>query len=399
MQVSSRNIKSLPEGRHRLENGVYLVKTKSCAYWIFRYMMNGRRRDVGMGGIDQPITAVRAKASKFRAFIADGIDPLTVCLETPKEKPKPTLAEIVPDAIKHLKFLRQWTSKNIECEYFRLINRIFIPDLGNKRVDLITTQDVVSALRPFWVSESSAIRSLAAIRGVLSFALSEGFVERNVAEWRGNLDGFLPRTSSLSKGRTQAHHSAVSHDDLKKVAAKLAHRRSITARCVLFGILTVLRCSEYRCARWDEINFDEGTLTIPPERRKDKKTDPFVVPLPAQALRLLSAVPCCGDFIFTADITPTKEPVRASTLWHSIKRASINPITLHGTRSTFSDWCARTDKNLLISEKCLMHSVGNKVFRAYQRDDFLEKRRDLLQAWADEILPMETLEVELSRRR
>lgn len=47
MQVSSRNIKSLPEGRHRLENGVYLVKTKSCAYWIFRYMMNGRRRDVG----------------------------------------------------------------------------------------------------------------------------------------------------------------------------------------------------------------------------------------------------------------------------------------------------------------------------------------------------------------
>ena len=295
MQFNTRNIKLLPEGRHRLETGVYLVKTKSCSYWIFRYMMNGRRRDIGMGGVDQPVSAVRAKAAKFRGLIAEGIDPMSVRNEPTNkeslEKQIPTLSEIVPDAIEHLKFLRQWGSKNVEREYLRFMNRIFLPILGEKRVDLITTQDIASALRPHWTSESAAIRSLAAIRGVLSFALSEGLVERNVAEWRGNLDGFLPRTSSLSKGKTQAHHSAVSTDDLKKVASTLARRDSITAKCVLFGILTVLRCSEFRCARWDEINFEDRTLTIPPERRKDKKTEPFVVPLPTQAIELLATIP------------------------------------------------------------------------------------------------------------
>ena len=62
------------------------------------------------------------------------------------------------------------------------------------------------------------------------------------------------------------------------------------------------------------------------------------------------------------------------------------PATLHGTRSTFSDWCANNDKNFLVSEKCLMHAVGGKVFMAYQRDDLLDKRRQLLQEWADFLL-------------
>lgn len=400
MQISARTIKLLPEGRHRLEKGVYLVKTHSCSYWIFRYSMNGRRRDLGMGGINQPISAVRAKAARFRGLIADGVDPASEresAADAPK-KQAPTLAEIVAPAIAHLQFIRQWSTSRSADSYQRVMSRVFIPVLGDKTVDFITTQDIASAVRPFWTSESEAIRTLAAIRGVLSYALSEGFIDRNPAEWRGNLDAFLPKTSSLSKGKTQPHHAAVSPEKLREVASALAHRRCITPNCVLFGILTVLRCSEYRCARWDEVDFESRTLTIPPERRKDKKPENFVVPLSDQAMELLSTIPIRSEFIFTADRDGKKGPICAPTLWHTIKRASTHPITLHGTRSTFSDWCARNDKSPLISEKCLMHSVGNKVFRAYQRDDFLEKRRQLLQEWADEIMPMDVLKAAISKR-
>lgn len=62
-------------------------------------------------------------------------------------------------------------------------------------------------------------------------------------------------------------------------------------------------------------------------------------------------------------------------------------MTLHGMRSTFSDWGAKNEKNFLVSEKQLMHAVGNNVFRAYQRDDLLEQRRKLMQEWADYLLP------------
>lgn len=98
--------------------------------------------------------------------------------------------------------------------------------------------------------------------------LSKGFVDRNVAEWRGNLDSFLPPTSSLLRGKTQPHHSAVSVEELANIAEFLTRMNTISAKCLLFGILTVLRQLEFRCARWDEIDFEAKTLTVPPERRK-----------------------------------------------------------------------------------------------------------------------------------
>ena len=150
------------------------------------------------------------------------------------------------------------------------------------------------------------------------------------------------------------------------------------------------RGAEFCKAEWEEVSFTDRTLSIPPARRKDKKSYPFQVPLSNQAMRILERLPKKSKFVFQAK----RQGVSVSTggMIKCIRQQSDFPITVHGARSTFSDWCANNNKNFLVSEKCLMHNVGGAVFMAYQRDDLLDKRRALLQEWADYICPMELLD-------
>ena len=124
---------------------------------------------------------------------------------------------------------------------------------------------------------------------------------------------------------------------------------------------------------------------MPQERHKDKKPYPHVVPLTRQLLRLIDRLDTSGDYLFQGR---GRSAIDQGTALYAIKRASgRDDMTLHGMRSTFSDWGAKNEKNFLVSEKQLMHAVGNNVFRAYQRDDLLEQRRKLMQEWADYLLP------------
>ena len=92
------------------------------------------------------------------------------------------------------------------------------------------------------------------------------------------------------------------------------------------------------------------------------------------------SIPKESKYVFTVN---GRTPICKDTPLKFLKRHSPWPITMHGCRSTFSDWCAENEKNVLVSEKCLMHVGGDKVFRAYQRSDLMNQRRQLLQEWAD----------------
>lgn len=113
----------------------------------------------------------------MRALMVDGIDPIEAIREFEAENvviEAPFFKDLADDAIEYLAFLRQWKSESPRRDYRRKLDQIIIPALGKKRIDEITVQDVVKVLRPHWVSEPSAVR-------VLAYALSKGFVDRNVA--------------------------------------------------------------------------------------------------------------------------------------------------------------------------------------------------------------------------
>lgn len=388
-------MKSLPVGIHCLERGVYLrVYSSGKRGWLFKFQLNGRRRELGLGGIDQPITSVQAKAAQARALLAQGIDPVEARHdETEKRKTSeiqnrcPTFQEFIEPTMRHVEYVRQFTGKSTKKSWECTLNAI-ARQIGTMRLDAITRDDVAAVLRTVWTDHPRTGRDyLNRLNALFDLAVSKGFIKANPAAWKGGLDGMLPSLSVVRRSKPEKHHAAVSPDCLRGIAKSLLalSSESQTARLLLVIMLTACRFNEIRGAQWSEIDEKAETLTVPQSRRKDRKPEPFVVPLPRQAMALIRESPTTGGkFVFEG-----RDPFSAvgnTSAFRMLNRIFDGDITVHGFRSTFSDWCAQNDKPFIVSEKCLMHSVGGKVFMAYQRDDLLEKRRKLLQEWADFLL-------------
>lgn len=391
MKFTLKDINRLPIGIHCYDRGVYLRVTPRGMSWLLKYSINGRRRELGLGGTAQPITAVLAKASLAKAQVAQGIDPLEQRAEVraeqkraEKKKQMPTFGELAPEALEHVLAMRQFQGKYTATDWRRSLRKL-AERFGTQKIDAITRDDCAAVLREVWTTKPRIARDWQSrLLAVFDYAVLKGWIEKNPAAWKNNLDAVLPSRAVVLRGKPENHHSAVPSEELRRIVQQLWREDTVSALCAVFGCLTVGRSSEFRCAQWDEIDLDAATLTVPPSRRKDKKPYTFVVPLSRQAKALLYRLDTSGAFLFSCR---DGRPLGLATVLRIFKSTTGQPITTHGLRSTFADWCAKNEKNFLVSEKCLMHAVGNQVFRAYQRDDLLEQRRALLQEWADYLLP------------
>lgn len=384
-----KDIAALPAGIYCYDRGVYLRVTKNGRSWLLKYTLNGKRREMGLGSaLGQSITAVLAKANKAKALIVDGIDPVEAKKEKREEArvavaPKkriPTFAEIASEALDHIVSMRAFRGARTEAEWRRDLKRIG-ELFADTSVNAITRDDVAALLSPVWRTQPRRGRDFQSrMLGVFDYCILKGWIEKNPAAWKNNLDAVLPSRAVILRGKAEEHHAAVSAEDMRGIAATLWNSGDVQSMCALFGLLTVGRYNEFASAKWDEIDLRENTFVVPPERRKDGKGCNHIVPLSKQALAVIHRLDTSGEKLF--------ERCGTLAVLNRFKAAAEGKaITTHGLRSTFSDWCARNNKNFLVSEKCLMHSVGNQVFRAYQRDDLLDQRRELLQEWADYLLP------------
>lgn len=377
MRLTAKNAKTLPPGYYRLDRGIYLRVTETCRFWILKIQKNGKRREYGLGGVNQPIESVRNTAAKIRALLLEGKEPTEVKKEQTKEDP--LYADYSLLALDKADALRKWSATTKEL-YLRHNRVHFVPKLGTKKMSEITMDDLLESLVPIWNKASTAFTLLQVLGYVMNFAQTDGYSKISKEDLYKAVQTRLPSARALKKSSPVKHMKALPAEELKDVVKLIRQRNSISLKCVLFGILTVGRISEYSKAKWSEIDFEKGTFTVPPERRKDRKPDPFVIPLATQAVELLKSLPREGEYVFPGK--DGKAICRDSPLY-AYQFLLKQKITLHGCRSSFSDWCAKNNKNFLVSEKCLMHSVGNAVFMAYQRDDLLDQRRTLLQEWAD----------------
>lgn len=398
-EVTSSNILTLPDGIYRKERGVYLRVSGNSRYWVLKYSMDGKRRDYALGPAKgQTITQVLAKAAKAKALILEGVDPsesrrevrnarreeaLAKAVEKQKSK-IPLLGDILDDAFEHVLYLRQFTGRMTEMSWAHTFREVRA-GLGHRRVDLVTPDEVADYLRTDWTTHPRKSRdNLNRLLAIFDFCVLKGWRQDNPAKWKNGLDSRLPSPSLVRRLVPEEHHAALSPEELRDAVRKLWAMDDVYALCLVFGALTVGRFSEFASAKWDEIDLIENTLAVPPERRKDRKPQAHIVPLSKQALALLLRLDTSGEIVFVSPRGKALSTVQVTTRWSLV---TDKPTTTHGMRSTFSDWCAQNDKNFLISEKCLMHAVGNQVFRAYQRDDLLPQRRKLLQEWADFLLP------------
>jgi integrase len=198
----------------------------------------------------------------------------------------------------------------------------------------------------------------------------------NPALWKGGLDNLLPKPSKVAKVE---HHPAV---EVAKVGAFMARLRQVEgmgARALEFAILTAARSGEVRGARWTEIDLEAGVWTVPAARMKAGRE--HRVPLSKPALELLRALPriADNDLVFPA---PRGKELSDMTLSAVTRRMGEKAVP-HGFRSTFRDWASeRTSYPSELAEMALAHAIGNKVEAAYRRGDMMERRRQMMDAWA-----------------
>jgi integrase len=261
------------------------------------------------------------------------------------------------------------------------------------RVSQITTEDVLKVLSPVWSEKSeTASRLRARIERVLEFAKVKGWRDgENPAAWRGNLRNLLPKRQKLQRGR----QPAMAYADVPAFMVRLRASEAMAARALEFTILTVARSGEALGARWPEIDFDRKVWTVPAERMKGGET--HVVALSLAAVDLLKRLHETrrGDFIFAGEPRPgNKQDAKHGrslsnmAMMMLLRRMKLTDISVHGFRSAFRDWAGdETSFAREVAEAALAHKVGNDVERAYRRSDALEKRRKLMQAWANYLAP------------
>ena len=153
------------------------------------------------------------------------------------------------------------------------------------------------------------------------------------------------------------------------------------ALALRFVILTAARTGEVRGMTWDEVDMDAKLWTVPGERMK--AGEEHVVPLSKAALAILKPLKALGRDGLVFEGIKRGKPLSDMTLTAVLKRLEIDDATVHGFRSSFRDWCSDTGKDRELAERALAHVLRNQTERAYARSTMLDRRRQLMDEWAE----------------
>ncbi len=343
--------------------------------WIFRYTPKGGKvREMGLGGYpDVSLKKARNRANECRTLVADGLDPKS---ERDKEAGV-TFGETADEYYKAMN--SRWTNAKTRYKWKRTLQETCKP-IRNTAVADIGTEQVLAILQPIWLmTPETASQVRGRIENVLYYAKAKGKrTGENPARWRGHLQNTLP----ARKKHTVKHHAAMPHKDVPAFVGQLHARREISSCALEFLILTAARTNEVLGAQWSEIDFDNELWTVPADRMK-LRID-HEVPLSSRALEILTVLHegRYNNYVFPG--TKPGKPLSNMVMEMLLRRMKITDVTVHGFRSSFRDWCGdKTNFPREIAEHALAHKVGDDVERSYRRGAALEKRRQLMNAWAD----------------
>lgn len=380
-KLTALKVKRLKEiGYHNDGGGLYLcIGNDGRRRWIFRYRdrQTKKLRDMGLGSAaDVSLADAREKAATARSQLIQGFDPIARRQET-IGRAVPTFGELADQHI--AKMGANWRNPKHRAQW-EMTLRIHAKPLRDKRVNAITTADVLKVLGPIWRTiPETASRVRGRIENVLDAAKVQGHrTGENPAAWRGHLKLVLPARSKLTRG----HHAAMAIDDVPAFMKALRVRPEVSARCLEFTILTAARSGEALGATWDEIDLVDRVWTVPGQRMKAVKA--HRVPLSDRALAILGMMETMkvGKYVFPGQ--RRGRPLSVMALEMVLRRMKIEGATVHGFRSSFRDWAGnRTNFPRELAEHALAHAIGDKAEQAYRREDALERRRPLMTMWSE----------------
>ena len=360
--------------QHGLRLRVYESrKRKSISkHWIWRGTVNGIRRDVGLGAFPYvSLAEARQKAFDHRKISWAGGDPVAL-----KRRPDvPTFAEAFETVIGIHR--EGWKDAGKSEKQWRASLRDYaIPRLGRRRVDQITTADVMAVLIPHWHAKNETMRRVRQrIGAVMKWAVAQGYRGDNPAG--DAISAALPKNGSVRQ-----HQRALPFGEVGAALAKVrtSGAHGLTALAFEFLVLTACRSGEVRLATWDEVDRESATWTVPANRMKAKRD--HRVPLSARALQVLEEARAFEDGSGLVFPSPRARAISDNTISKLLRELEIDAVP-HGFRSSFRDWAAEcSDAPREVCELTLAHVNSDRVEAAYRRTDLFERRRVLMEEWS-----------------
>jgi integrase len=413
-------------------DGLYLqVATGDTKSWLFRYTLHGRSREMGLGWAaltdkDEKaggVSLARARdlARDARSVLAQDRDPIDERQEKREAAKRETAAatactfEAAARALVENK-RAGWRSPKHAAQWISTLEQHVFPTIGKRPVANIGTDDVLAVLRPIWDTiPETASRVRQRIEAVLDDARVKGWRAENIvnpARWKGHLSVTLPPPRRVRPVKNQP---SLPWQQMEAFLGALSEREGMAAKALQFAILTASRTGAVRLMQWREIDLEAGVWTAPAANMKTKKA--HRTPLAPAAMALLLSVKDLAkkpdDLVFPGARTgrPLSDMVLSMLVrgmacdgladhepprWRDIEGRAVVP---HGFRASFKGWSLAASYPDPLSELALAHTDKDKVRAAYAREDMLEQRMPMMDAWAEHCMKPRGATVSLAAAR
>lgn len=387
-RLSDKEIKSAKpkEKEYILSDGDGLrlrVKPNGSKLWLLNYTHPTKRKrtNLSLGKYpDLSLANARKTSQEAKELLAQGIDP-----QEERKRHQQELKAVHEDtflnvATKWFEIKKDDVTTDYAVDIWRSLELHIFPHLSDVPVREINAPQVIELLKPIEAKGSlETVKRLAQrLNEVMNYATNCGLVQANP------LTG-IKAAFKKPKKENMAALKPAELPELMRAIANASIKR--TTRCLIeWQLHTMTRPSEASGARWEEIDWDEKIWTIPAERMKKRRE--HRIPLTEQMLELLEVItPISGhrEYIFPSDRDP-KKPCNSQTANMALKRMGFaGRLVSHGLRSLASTTLNEQGFESDLIEAALAHIDGNQVRSAYNRTDYLERRRPMMCWWSEHI--------------
>ena len=384
MRLNNFKIKSLPINKKISDgSGLNLTLTsRDNGNWTFRYTYNGKAKEMGLGSYPEiSIVEARNLALEKRTLKSNGVDPIfekKTLKKQEQEKAKRLFSHVASDYIDDIK--STWKNPKHAQQWYNSLRDHAFPVLDEVPFHKISTDDIRRVLKPIWNTKTeTAFRVQQRIARVIGYGISRGYyVGSNVGDWKTNIFYILKRPYKVQK-----NFPSLPYKKLPDFYAELSKVDTTTTRALRYLILTVARTSEVVLLESDELDIEENLWVIPEIRMKAKKE--HKVPLSPQALNILGQAHNLHNYKYIFSGSNPDKHLSNNAMGKFVRDNYRHMrFTVHGFRATFRVWAAETgnyDQNMV--EFALAHQLPTRSQAAYFRTDLFEKRKILMNDWAD----------------
>ena len=373
--LNTMKAKNLGPGKYSDGQGLWLIKRdKIHGKWILRFVIRGRRREMGLGRWpDVSIAEARDRASDARRTVRDGVDPIDERKKTKLAPKQHTVREVVAECFEAKK-LELRGPRNAE-QWISPLRVHVLPKIGSLAMESVDQHVAKSILEPLWIAQPAVAKKVSSRLNVaLRYAAALGLDVDLQATAKAR--ALLGKHMHVTK-----HIPALPYAEVPEYYRMLQSKSSTTCLALRLLILTATRTSEVRMSTINEIS--KGLWIIPADRTKNGREHRVPLTDEAESVVRMAVNNSHSEWLFPS-VTGKALSNMAMSMFMRKQGIDARP---HGFRSSFRTWAENeTDASWDVKESALGHTVGGAVERAYQRSDRLVLRRRLMEQWSTYLL-------------